>query len=591
MIWVNNYTYVSRYYLQYYEMNGIFSRHTYCTNFCVIIKLLFNLLRSKKLTILFSSLAALVFWTGDAAIDAFAFRRDTFMDLLLYEVTPFELYFRVTNILCLIASFLFVTRIIVKRNLVSEALQESNEALHTIADATNDAIILMDDEGKISSWNPAAEAIFGYSAAEAIGTEIHLLLSPQRYYESTRKNFKKFQETGKNPFLGKTMELTAKRKDGGEVPVEISLTTLSLKKKWHAVAILRDITERKKTEEELKTHRERLEHLVEERTDELHASNELLLKEIHDRARTEEELYRSESFLNTIFESFHEPFYIVDRDYRIIKFNAAFTRVRNKRATEVFSKTCYEVLHNRDSVCKGCLVQKTFQSKDPCAKEKVLALADGSLAWVEIYSYPILDQAGRVSDVIVYTRDITERKKDEEEKKQLINNLNYLSTTDSLTGILNRRALNDMLSHEMERAVRYNTDLSMILCDVDRFKNINDTFGHVAGDRALLLVTETLKASLRKSDILGRYGGDEFMIILPETTLAGAHYLAEKIRSAVEELELKLPDGQLVGLSVSMGITKCSMSTDNIDTIVGLADTALYVSKQTGRNKVSVLTR
>ena len=102
---------------------------------------------------------------------------------------------------------------------------------------------------------------------------------------------------------------------------------------------------------------------------------------------------------------------------------------------------------------------------------------------------------------------------------------------------------------------------------------------------------ETLKASLRKSDILGRYGGDEFMIILPETTLAGAHYLAEKIRSAVEELELKLPDGQLVWLSVSMGITKCSMSTDNIDTIVGLADTALYVSKQTGRNKVSVLTR
>ncbi len=555
------------------------------------VKFLDKPLLNKRTIILFSSLATLLLWVGDAAIDAFAFKRGTFIDLLLYEVTPSELYFRIMNISCLIVSFLFITKISIKRNLVSEALQESNEALHTIADAANDAIILMNEEGKISSWNPAAEIIFGYTAAEAIGTDIHILLAPQRQYESYKKSFWKFQEMGKEPSLGRTIELMAKKKDGREFPVEISLAALPLKKKWYAVAILRDMTERKKTEKELKAHRERLEHLVAERTDELNASNELLLKEIHDRARTEEELYRSESFLNTIFESFHEPFNIVDREYRIVKFNTSFIRVRGKRATEVFGKTCYEVLHNRSSICKDCLVEKTFQSKDPCAKEKVLALPDGTLTWVEIYTYPILDHAGEVSNVIVYTRDITERKKEEEEKKQLINNLNFLSATDSLTGILNRRALNDMLSHEMERAIRYNADLSLILCDIDRFKNINDTFGHVAGDRALTVIAETLKASLRKSDILGRYGGDEFMIILPETTLAGAHCLAEKIRSAVEELELTLPDGHQIRISVSMGMTKCSTTTDNIDTIVGLADTALYVSKQTGRNKVSVLTR
>ncbi len=548
-------------------------------------------MRTKRTVILFLSLTALTFWIGDAAIDAFAFHHGTFTDLLLFEVTPSDLYFRITNISCLIMSFLFITKIIIKRNNVSEALQESNDTLHTIADAANDAIILMDEEGKISTWNPAAEIIFGYTAAEAIGAEIHLLIAPQRYYDSCRKSFKKFQEQGKDQSLGRTIELTAKRKDGREFPVEASLSALPLKKKWYAVAILRDITERKKTEAELQAHRERLEHLVAERTDELHASNELLLKEIFDRARKEEELYRSESFLNTIFESFHEPFDIIDRDFRIVKFNTAFTRVRGKLATEVFGKVCYQVLHNRSSVCRDCLVEKTFQSKDSCSKEKVLALPDGSLSWVEIYTYPILDHAGDVANVIIYTRDITQRRKEEEEKKQLISNLNFLSTTDSLTGILNRRALNDMLSHEMERAIRYNTDLSLILCDIDRFKNINDTFGHVAGDRALMVITETLKTSLRKSDILGRYGGDEFMIILPDTTLAGAHCLAEKIRSAVEELELKLPDGHQIDLSVSMGITKCGMTTGTIDTIVGLADTALYVSKQTGRNKVSVLTR
>ncbi len=295
--------------------------------------------------------------------------------------------------------------------------------------------------------------------------------------------------------------------------------------------------------------------------------------------------------MTTIFESFHEPFSIVDRDYRIVKFNEAFTRVREKRATDLYGKKCYEVLYNRSGVCKDCLVEKTFRSKDPCAREKKLSLSDGTTVWVEIYTYPIFDQLHNVSHVAEYTRDITDRKREEAERKQLIINLNYLSTTDSLTGILNRRALNDMLNHEIERAIRYNADLSLILCDIDRFKNINDTFGHTAGDRALQAVTEALGASLRKSDILGRYGGDEFMIILPDTTLAGAHCLAEKIRNTVEEIILELPGNNRIRLSVSVGLTKCGRQVNNIDSVVGLADTALYASKQTGRNKVSVLTR
>lgn len=547
--------------------------------------------RYKQKIIMFSIFAAPLLWVGDAAIDSFVFRQGSFMDLLVYDVTLYELYFRTIIISAFALSGTIITRVVVKRDHVSEALRESNETLRTIADAASDAIVMINNAGNISFWNPAAEKIFGYKAYEAIGREMHALLLPQRYCESYQRGFGRFQGTGQGPSVGRTIELTAKRKDGAEFPVEISLSALPLKGKWYAVGILRDITERKKAEEELKAHRERLEHLVAERTDELHAANELLLKEILDRARTEEELYRSESFLNTIFESFHEPFNIVGRDYKIIKFNAAFMHMRDKRATDIYGKKCYSVLHNRDRICKNCLVEKTFQSKGPYAKEKVLKLSNGSRAWVEIYTYPILDHRGNVSYVITYTRDITDRKKEEEEKKELISNLNHLSTTDSLTGILNRRALNDMLNHEIERATRYNSDLSLMLCDVDRFKNINDTHGHMAGDRALQAVTAALKASLRKSDILGRYGGDEFMIILPETTLAGAHNLAEKIRSAVEELELEITGGDRVKLSLSIGITRCSTSIDNIDTIVGLADTALYASKQTGRNKVSVLTR
>lgn len=356
-----------------------------------------------------------------------------------------------------------------------------------------------------------------------------------------------------------------------------------------AITMMRDHSDRKNMHAELRANRERLEREVADRTDELRSVNELLHKEIIDRMRTEEELYRSESFLSTIFDSFHDPFNIVDRDYRIVKFNDAYSRIKNLPAKDLLGKKCYEAHHGRSSVCDGCVVLKTFQSKDPCAKEKQVRQANGTMTWIEIYTYPILDQQRNVTHVVEYTREITDRKKSEEEKRQLIENLNYLSTTDSLTGLCNRRALTETLHYEIERAQRYDTDLSLILCDVDNFKPINDTYGHTAGDAALRAVSEALKTSLRKTDILGRYGGDEFMIILPETSLAGAKMLAEKVRLAVSETELSVANNERISLSMSLGVAGCCAPLENIDTLVRLADAALYLSKQGGRNKVSTM--
>jgi diguanylate cyclase (GGDEF)-like protein len=155
--------------------------------------------------------------------------------------------------------------------------------------------------------------------------------------------------------------------------------------------------------------------------------------------------------------------------------------------------------------------------------------------------------------------------------------------------LCNRRALTDTLHREIERAQRYDTDLSLILCDLDKFKLINDTYGHAAGDAALQAVSEALKSSLRKTDILGRHGGDEFMIILSETSLAGAKLLAEKVRLAVSEIELSVEKNKRIGLSLSLGVASCCAPAENIDSLVRLADSALYTSKQMGRNKVSVM--
>ncbi len=308
-----------------------------------------------------------------------------------------------------------------------------------------------------------------------------------------------------------------------------------------------------------------------------------------NRIRTEEELRKSERFLSTIFDSIHDPFRIINRSYRIIKANEAYARMKGKAAEDLPGRPCYDVLYNRSVTCEACVVEKTFRSSNPCAQEKLVMTPEGMKAWMEIYTYPVFNEKHEVTHVIEYARDITDRKTMEEEKERLINKLNLLSTTDSLTGLLNRRALNDILEHEIDRASRYLTDLSLIICDIDRFKQINDAHGHTAGDLALQTISETFKSVLRKADLLGRYGGDEFMIILPETSLTGAKNLAEKIRAAVADAEFRIPEGKAIRLSISIGVASCCTPVENIDTLVARADSALYAAKQAGRNMVSVV--
>jgi len=264
--------------------------------------------------------------------------------------------------------------------------------------------------------------------------------------------------------------------------------------------------------------------------------------------------------------------------------------MRNKLPKDLYGEKCYGVLCQGSSVCEGCVVEKTFQSKKTCTTEKKIILPGGAETWIETCTYPIFDQDRNVTHVSEYARDITARKKAEEEKKLLINNLNHLSTTDGLTGIFNRRALTDILQREIERAQRYENDLSLILCDVDNFKSINDTYGHAAGDKALRAISESLATALRKADIMGRYGGDEFMIILPETSLSGANKLAEKVLKAARGIELEFDGNKLKGLSLSIGIASCCTAVENVDTLVRLADTALYAAKHGGRNMVSTAT-
>lgn len=161
-----------------------------------------------------------------------------------------------------------------------------------------------------------------------------------------------------------------------------------------------------------------------------------------------------------------------------------------------------------------------------------------------------------------------------------------LATIDSLTGVNNRRQFNALATGEWSRFQRYYRPLSILLLDIDLFKQINDRYGHEVGDRAIVHVAMACKASRRSSDILCRLGGDEFVILLPETTLAQAHVFAERLRHTISHRPMRSYDenGDDVLIQASIGIAEATASMASIDALMKLADAALYRAKTAGRN-------
>ncbi|EAQ96569.2 GGDEF domain-containing protein [Congregibacter litoralis] len=161
--------------------------------------------------------------------------------------------------------------------------------------------------------------------------------------------------------------------------------------------------------------------------------------------------------------------------------------------------------------------------------------------------------------------------------------LDHLASVDKLTDIFNRRALDAALSTELARAKRYQRSLSLLLMDIDLFKQVNDHYGHLTGDKVLVTLTKEIQQKLRGSDILGRWGGEEFLIVCPETSLEQARNIAEKIRSSIEQTDFR-PASKI---TISIGISVLG-DNDTAEALVARADRALYMAKSQGRNCVRV---
>ena len=163
-----------------------------------------------------------------------------------------------------------------------------------------------------------------------------------------------------------------------------------------------------------------------------------------------------------------------------------------------------------------------------------------------------------------------------------------LATMDQLTGTLNRQASLRILAEEIDRSIRHRHPLSVAIADIDHFKRVNDTYGHVAGDLVLRQIAQAMRANLRALDVVGRYGGEEFLLVLPETDLDGATTVAEKLRRLIGRTELTLADGTTLSATISIGLTSGAGPGLRLDEMTHNADAALYAAKSLGRDQVYI---
>ncbi|HAT31062.1 MAG TPA: diguanylate cyclase [Janthinobacterium sp.] len=206
----------------------------------------------------------------------------------------------------------------------------------------------------------------------------------------------------------------------------------------------------------------------------------------------------------------------------------------------------------------------------------------GRRRYLAVDASPIYGNDGQMIAVVETLRDMTDEK-----KAQIA--LQQLATRDGLTGLANRRCFDDTLHAEWQRALRQQQALSLLMVDVDHFKEYNDAYGHLGGDECLQRVAGAVASEMRANDLVARYGGEEFAVILPNQSLKGAAIVAERIRSRVEQLHLPKQRNAHQYVTVSIGAaTALPSGVSESSQLVATADAALYRAKHMGRNRISL---
>jgi diguanylate cyclase (GGDEF)-like protein/PAS domain S-box-containing protein len=273
-----------------------------------------------------------------------------------------------------------------------------------------------------------------------------------------------------------------------------------------------------------------------------------------------------------VFELTNDGIIVLDTNYNIIDFNSSAASICSALREDVAGKDVRDVLGEHKGLIYSIFnhIESQCDFDEPKGNYKVNTVR---------ISEPNDHEVG----YIVTLTDITKY-------MNIMEKLNYLASRDALTGVFNRRYFFELSSNELEKSKRYNHPISMIILDLDFFKEVNDNYGHQAGDAVLKEVAGICVNSIRSTDILGRYGGEEFIVFLPESTLMECLKVSSRILSNISAAEI-FYEGKCIKVTASLGITGVESATaESLEYFLKYADEALYWAKSDGRNCIRLIT-
>ncbi len=457
-----------------------------------------------------------------------------------------------------------------KRN--EKSMQEIEQRFHSALASMQEGLLIVEPEGVVRMCNPAAERILGIAASELLDVRggmglIEALYEDGRRYTEDRLPTSEVFHNGQ-PRHNVTMGVI--RGDGSYILLSVSAAPIVCPGDTSpraAVMTFTDITERRKLEE---TQR-RMASIVE-------CSDDAILTKMLDGI--------------------------------IVSWNSAAERLYGYTADEMIGSLVDRLLApDRQNEFQE-IIARLERGEHLPHFETVRVHRDGRFIPVSIGTAPIRDSNNNLIAVSTIARDVSQRKYFERKMEQAIREakeysqtlenqrtdlkktnaalesanlrLEAMATTDGLTGLKNHRAFQEKLQLEFEYAARYSTPLSLLILDVDNFKQYNDTYGHPAGDVVLKEVAMLLQSAARTTDFVARYGGEEFVVVLPQTSSEDALRAAERFRSAIENADWKLRS-----ITGSFGATTMLPTTADRTQMISEADSALYASKAGGRNRVT----
>ena len=303
------------------------------------------------------------------------------------------------------------------------------------------------------------------------------------------------------------------------------------------------------------------------------------VQDVTRRREAEIALHQANHELSALISQAPLAIYTLGADGRVLSWNPAAEKMFGWTAAEVVGRML-PVVPPEETDRFHVQLQAAIRGDIPTSVEEKALRRDGSLIDIRLSSAPLRSYGGTPDALTIIAADITAERRTQAELQEAVRQLAVLAATDGLTGLTNHRVFQDKLAEACAHAERYDTAPALLLLDVDSFKQYNDSFGHPAGDEVLRRVAGVIRRSIRSTDTAARYGGEEFAVILPDTADAGR--VAEHVRREVAAEEWPL---RPVTVSLGVGVWQCGLSAS---ALIKRSDTALYASKQQGRNQVTV---